>query len=396
MKDIVIIANFCRDFSTTDNGRFMYLCKKLSQNNSVEIITSDFSHTEKKHKAPPETSWDFRITFLHESGYKKNISLKRFYSHFTWGRQVKEYLRRRKRPDVIYAAVPSLTAPLAAAKYCRKNGVRFIADVQDLWPEAFRMEFDIPFVSDLIFLPFTLMAEGIYKRADEICGVSKTYTKRAAAASRRKKTPHTVFLGTELKQFDRYAQENKVNKPSGELWLGYCGNLSSSYDITTVLQALARIKERGITPPKFIVMGDGERKADYEALAEKTGIDCRFTGALPYEQMCGMLCACDITVNPIVNGAAQSIINKHGDYAAAGLPVLNTQTSPEYRSLVREYKMGFNCKNGDPASLEKALLILMENEPLRTKMGRSARRCAEERFDRERTYKELIGVITEK
>ena len=28
MKDIVIIANFCRDFSETDNGRFMYLCKE--------------------------------------------------------------------------------------------------------------------------------------------------------------------------------------------------------------------------------------------------------------------------------------------------------------------------------------------------------------------------------
>ena len=41
MKDIVIIANFCRDFSETDNGRFMYLCKELSKEHNVEIITSD-------------------------------------------------------------------------------------------------------------------------------------------------------------------------------------------------------------------------------------------------------------------------------------------------------------------------------------------------------------------
>jgi hypothetical protein len=48
VKDIVIIANFCRDFSETDNGRFMYLCKELSKDNKVEIITSDFGHTSKK------------------------------------------------------------------------------------------------------------------------------------------------------------------------------------------------------------------------------------------------------------------------------------------------------------------------------------------------------------
>lgn len=45
MKDIVIIANFCRNFLETDNGRFMYLCKELSKDNKVEIITNDFTMT---------------------------------------------------------------------------------------------------------------------------------------------------------------------------------------------------------------------------------------------------------------------------------------------------------------------------------------------------------------
>ncbi len=81
MKDIIIIANFCRDFSETDNGRFMYLCKELSKKNKVEIITSDFSHGKKAHKEPLVHNWPFTITFLHEPGYKKNISIQRFASH---------------------------------------------------------------------------------------------------------------------------------------------------------------------------------------------------------------------------------------------------------------------------------------------------------------------------
>ena len=89
MKDIVIIANFCRDFSETDNGRFMYLAKELSKDHHVEIITSDFIHGSKRHKDPLINTWPFKITFLHEPGYKKNISLKRFFSHAMWGKEVK-------------------------------------------------------------------------------------------------------------------------------------------------------------------------------------------------------------------------------------------------------------------------------------------------------------------
>ncbi len=43
--NILIVANFTRDFSSTDNGRFLYLTKKLAVNNNrVEIVTTEFSH----------------------------------------------------------------------------------------------------------------------------------------------------------------------------------------------------------------------------------------------------------------------------------------------------------------------------------------------------------------
>ena len=62
--DIIIIANFCRDFSKTDNGRFTYLAKELSKVHDVEIITSSFSHSNKKQKDPLLEEWPFKISFL--------------------------------------------------------------------------------------------------------------------------------------------------------------------------------------------------------------------------------------------------------------------------------------------------------------------------------------------
>ena len=393
MKDIVIIANFCRDFSETDNGRFMYLCKELSKTNKVEIITSSFSHASKKQKDPLTHNWPFKITFLHENGYKKNISFQRFKSHYGWGKEVAKYLSKRKKPDVIYCAIPSLTASRQAAKYCEQNNVRFIIDVQDLWPEAFKLAFHVPIISDIVFAPFDLYINGAYKRADAICAVSKTYANRAKSVNQKCKDTHVVFLGTKLATFDEYVKENSVEKPEGELWLGYCGTLGASYDITIAIDALAILNKRGIKTPKFIVLGDGERKAEFEQHAKELGVECLFTGRLPYEEMCGWLAACDIAINPIMHNAAQSIINKHGDYAASGIPVLNTQECKEYRDLVKEYKMGFNCKNGDAEGLANKLQLLIENEQLRLKMGRNARRCAEEKFDRKNSYLKLVNII---
>jgi len=395
VKDIVIIANFCRDFSETDNGRFIYLCKELSKGNRVEIITSDFGHSAKKRKSPLKHSWPFKITFLHEAGYKKNISIKRFFSHYKWGKEVAKYLDKRKKPDVIYCAVPSLTASLQSAKYCERKNVRFIIDIQDLWPEAFKLAFHVPMISNIVFAPFTAYANGIYKRADAICAVSKTYADRAMSVNRKCSKSHVVFLGTKLATFDRYAKENPVEKPQNEFWIGYCGTLGASYNITIAIDALAVLAKRGIKVLKFIVLGDGERRNEFEQHAKELGVDCIFTGRLTYEEMCGWLAACDIAVNPIMHNAAGSIINKHGDYAASGIPVLNTQECKEYRDLVNEYKMGFNCQNGDAEALADKLQLLIADDDLRFEMGRNARRCAEEKFDREHSYKELISTILE-
>lgn len=398
MKDIVIIANFCGDFSETDNGRFLYLCKELSKIHKVEIITSDFSHGKKQHREPLVHNWPFTITFLHESGYKKNICFQRFISHHSWGKEVKKYLEHREKPDVVYCAVPSLTAPYEAAKYCEKNGIRFIIDIQDLWPEAFQMVFRVPVVSNLVFFPFKHIADNIYKRADAVCAVSKQYVSRALSVNNKCTSGHAVFLGTNLEFFDLYTKivEPKLKKESdGQLWLGYCGSLSESYDIPCVIEALKLLKDRGEIVPKFIIMGDGSRRAEFETRAQLSGIDAAFLGRLPYDQMCAQLVQCDIVVNPIVKGSAASIINKHGDYASSRLPVLNTQDSPEYRALIDEYQMGLNCENGNSEDLADKLLYLMKNPDVRQEMGKNARRCAEEKFDRGNSYKEIIELVSE-
>lgn len=389
--DIVIIADFCGPLDGTYNSRFLYLAEMLVKKHNVEIITSDFNHANKDYFKNEIEKHDFSITMLHEGFYPKNICLKRFWGHYIWGVNVKKYLKHRQKPDVIFTAVPTLKAAYEAAKYCEKNKIRFIVDVQDLWPEAFQMVLNIPVLSSVLFFPFRCMANGIYKRADAVCAVSDTYCKRVMSVNYKAKDVVTVFLGTELDTFDMYAnQEPIIKKNENEIWIAYCGTLGNSYDITCVIDALRLINNKGI---RFVVMGDGPRREEFEKYAEKCNVNTTFTGRLNYSDMCNLLCVCDITINPITHLAAQSIINKHADYAASGLPVISTQENEEYRKLVESYHMGYNCNNNDAIDLANKIQKLIIDKELRLQMGRNARTCAEECFDRKLTYKKICDIL---
>ena len=399
--DILIISHFGDTYTIKDNDRFLYIANELNKDNDVEIITSSFMHSGKCQRKKAGYSWPFKITFIPEPGYSKNVCLMRFYSHFIWGKNLLRYLKNRKKPNIIYCAVPSLTGPYFISKYCEKNKIKLIIDIQDLWPEAFKMVFNLPFISDIIYYPFNFLANAIYKRADEIVAVSKTYVERAMSVNKKVKKGHSVFLGTKLSDFDANVKNNPIDnmdnipkKDEEELWLAYCGTLGASYDLTCVFDVLEIVRNNGIKPPKFIIMGDGPRRKEFEQYVKDKNIDAFFTGRISYPQMCSVLYNCDITVNPIKQGAAQSIINKHADYAASGLPVLNTQECLEYRNLIDEYKMGINCKNNDSNDLAEKLEILIKDKNLRKKMGQNARRCAEEKFDRAKSYQEIYEIFT--
>jgi glycosyltransferase involved in cell wall biosynthesis len=392
--DVVIIAHFCGDFDSSMNNRFNYMAELLAQDSyNVELITSDFSHTKKQKRPLVTEKLPYRVTFVSEPGYAKNVSLKRVYSHNIMARNLKKYLGERKTPDVIYCAVPSLDVADVAAQFARENHVRFIIDVQDLWPEAFKLAFSIPIVSEVLFFPMQKQADRVYATADEIIAVSQTYVNRAMSVNSKCSSGYSVFLGTELQEFDKIAPDSRAEtKPQGQLWLAYIGTLGHSYDIKCVIDAL-KIAQTSCNI-KFLLMGDGPLKAEFEKYAQEQGILVEFMGRLEYKKMAGLLKICDMAVNPIVHGAA-SIINKVGDYAAAGLPVLNTQECMEYRTMVEEYQMGLNCINNNAKDLADKIAIMCDDNTMRKEMGANSRRLAVEKFDRKRTYSIILELIAD-
>lgn len=393
---VVIIANFTRVLDGERENRFSYLADAFAtRGHEVELVITDFYHgTKSSRPTPLYEKYPFKITMCHEPGYSKNVSIKRLYSHYIWGRNVRKHLEHIDKPDVIYCAMPSLTAAGKAADYCRKNKIKFVTDLQDLWPEAFQMAIHNKYLQKLFF-PMEMLANRSYRQSNLAVAVSDTYVNRTLSVNKTGAKGLSVFLGHDGALFDAGVGKYKVARKDDELLLCYIGSMSESYDIPSVLEALKIVKEKNLSkqPIKFVLIGDGAFRTKFEEIAKKVYPNSTFLGRKPYEEMAGLLSSCDIAINPIVKGSVASIINKVGDYAQAGIPVINTQESPEYRSLVESYGCGLNCECGNPESIAESIGKLASNAELREKMGNASSRLSGDKFDRRTTYWKIIEAV---
>lgn len=397
--DIVIVCNYWHFEFEKKSSRYRSLADILANHDgfSVEVVSSSFRHQTKKQRdlsSINKVYSAYGVTLLYEPDYKKNISLRRLYSHHVLANNIVRYLRNRKRPDIIICSVPSLSVGSKVSKFAKQNNIPVIVDIQDLWPEAFKMAINIPLISNVLFYPMLVKANRIYASADVVMGVSNTYVKRGLQVNKKAKG-FPLYIGTDYDLVQKSVKDLNITKPKDEFWIGYIGALGHSYDITSIIDAIKRLSESGYCNIVFKVMGDGVLRDQFQNYANNQKVKCDFTGFLDYGKMMAILMQCDIAVNPIVGSSVSSIINKVSDYAAAGIPVVNTQKSEEYRNLLEEYSCGINCENGNIESISDGIRRLYDDSALRREMGVNSKILGDQLFNRQRTYPRVISLIEE-
>ena len=175
--------------------RFRSVCEFLADAGyQVDLITTTFQHWEKAQRDLEKIKnekYKFGVKFIYEPGYKKNIDLRRIYSH----------------------------------------RIPFVADVNDLWPEAMRMIIDIPVISDIIFYSLLRDAEKVYRLASGVIGTSDEYRDRPFKRRNRDIPRETVYVGNELTVFDAGAAQRtaEIVKDKEEFWVSYAGTIGTSY-----------------------------------------------------------------------------------------------------------------------------------------------------------------------
>lgn len=410
MKKIAIITMGVKLKGEKGYTRFGYLAEFLSRAGfQVDLITTTFQHWEKAQRDLEKIKRDvatgeypFGLRFIYEPGYKKNVDPARIRSHRIAAENLKKMLEDKpedgKDYDLLYAEIPPNDVARVAAEYGVAHNIPFVADVNDLWPEAMRMVLDVPVVSSILFHPLQRDAEKVYSMVSGVVGTSDEYRDRPFKNQNRNVPKVTVYVGNEIKVFDEGAEENKasVAKPEGEFWVSYAGTIGTSYDIRTMVLAGEELIRRGHPDIKIKILGGGPMKDELEKLAKDNKIkNVEFVGYAPYDKMAAYLAESDILVNSFVKKAPQSIVTKIGDYLAAGKAMINTCMSPEFRNKVEADGFGINIMPEDVEILAGAIEDLYNDDEKRLAMGKRARKIAEEQFDRPKAYQKIADLITE-
>ncbi len=234
------------------------------------------------------------------------------------------------KPRAVFASSPPLPAIVPAIKMARQHRVPFIFDIRDLWPEI-AIELGIMKDGSPIHRYLRRIVRNAYSTAGAVivttCGDAEAVAKWGVDESRI----HVIPNGANCEVFRpdedarrRIRAELGVND---DMLVVYSGSFGQGMnDLDTLLETAFFLREaEGV---KFLLIGDGDRRMDFEEEASKRHMkNIIYLPSRPPAELNSYLNAADIGFIPRKSLACDTGGNvpvKMFEYMAVGLPVLLT------------------------------------------------------------------------
>lgn len=180
----------------------------------------------------------------------------------------------------------------------------------------------------------------------------------------------------------------------------FVGNFYEWHDVTTLLNAFARLQQ-ALPQARLVLVGDGERRSAMAQLANELGLTqaVHFTGLLPHDEVPRYLAAADVAVVPYPPMRADLWLSplKLYEYMAAGTAVIASAVG-QLTEVIQDGRNGLLVPPGDAAAMAVALQQLLQNSELRAQLGKQAREDAIQKHSWEhylsRLEKLFLAVVT--
>jgi L-malate glycosyltransferase len=141
---------------------------------------------------------------------------------------------------------------------------------------------------------------------------------------------------------------------------------------------------------RFVLIGDGTRKAAFESMAVELGLKRNFLFLGQRHDVAELLACCDIAVLPSqVEGFPNALL----EYMAAGLPAIATDVGGS-REVIEHGLNGLLISPDDPDALAKSILSLLEHPAAALELARNGRDSARRDFSFERLITNVDAMYT--
>lgn len=204
-----------------------------------------------------------------------------------------------------------------------------------------------------------------WKTADRVLPVTGVLKRILVANGVPEGRIEVIHNGIVLSRFDE-----PPSRPAGEpVTLGFVGFVRAWHGLDEVIREIAARRSMAL---KLTVVGDGPVRAELEAQAASLGIAERldFKGVVPHAAVPHHVAGFDIALQPKVTEYASPL--KIFDYMAAGRAIV-APDQPNIREILTHERTALLFDPDAPGAMWEAVARLIDDAPLRTRLGAAAR-----------------------
>jgi len=295
--------------------------------------------------------------------------------------------------DIVHAHFSTPPGEIAALRYTKKKKVPFILTYHGDWQESFG-----GFVRRMALSFYNkYLLDKVLSRADIIISPSEYYIDESRFLGEYRDKVVVIPNGINVEDFDiplsKEECRRRLGLPVDKNIILFVGNLTPYKGPEVLVKAMQKIAKE-VPDTELVFVGSGKMRDELGKLAEKIGIKnhLKFAGFVEESMKPLYYKAADIFALPsTLNTEVFPIVLLEA--SAAGLPMVVSDLNT-FKCIIEEGYNGLFTKRGDEKSLADAIVYLLENEDIREKMGKNARKKVED-YSWDRIAKETEKVYYE-
>jgi len=286
--------------------------------------------------------------------------------------------------DIILVYSPPLPLGIAGYWLGRTKKSPVIVNIQDLYPQTV---IDLGLLKNKFLIAVSRWMERfIYRRSNAITVHSTGNQEYVRSYGAKNNLVEVVHNWVDIDSIKPAGKDNDFSRKYGlkdKFVISFAGVMGFAQGLDVVIGAAEILRDN--KDIQFVLVGDGVKKPELEALASQKKLNnVLFVPTQPlniYPQVLHASEVCLVTlrhdlVTPVVPGKMLSIM-------AAGKPVLaSLPLVGDAPKIINEYGCGLAVEPSDPRTLADAVKKLYNNKSLREEMGRKGRAAAVEHFSR--------------
>ena len=389
----------------------MNLTKSLLQKDiEVTLISSDFSHQNKKHRfnnwIDLKQSEGNRLVLIPSPGYKHNIGFLRIFDHLILGFRLHKWMKKQTNiPDVIFIGYPPIEMSFFAVKWASQNNVPLLVDVKDLWPDLFLDYFPkkLKKLGKILLFPYFYMKKFIFKKADGFCTMSQEYMDLMLNISNRSSNEFDIV--SHLSAPDpKIIDIDEINKAKS-WWKNYhkidlshkrrfifVGSFMSVFDFGPFKENLIKLKEK-INDFEVVICGQGVYRKEIERTF--LGIsNVKIVEWIDYPKIVALTSSSSGAIIPYkdIENYRINIPNKVVDALSLGLPILTT-VDGSIRKLCEKKNVGLYLSTIPKQKSINYLYRLITDEKFFHSISSNCKSLFYNEFNPEQVYSKLTKNI---